>query len=450
MFLKLPSFFSELKKRSFLFDVSRLSFGTIGGRLMVFASMPIATRLYSPEDFKILAIYMAVVGILAVIACLRFDIAIPIAKSDQDAIRLLILSLFSAFSISLLVAGLLWMLPNGLINYLKLPKIQPYFWLVPVGILMSASYSAFQYWATRRRHFGIVARTRIFQAFIGVSSLLCLGFIGIAPFGLLLGNMLNMGAGCISLCKNFLSNEKYNLNVINIPGLLKTFIVYKRYFFFSVPEALVNIAGVQVSVLLISTYAGNEAAYLFLAMQVIMIPTVLIGSSISQVYLSRAGLEMAEGRLAEFTLSTMKHLAKVGIFPLVVIGFAAPTIFPIIFGQKWEYAGEVTSWLVPWAILQFISSPVSMVMHVTGRQKSMLLLTTFGGFVRIALVFFAQKVGDATFVIEIFAVASAVFYGICCLSFATASGFKFKYRALKIPLLISFVLVAYTAITIIL
>jgi O-antigen/teichoic acid export membrane protein len=180
-----------------------------------------------------------------------------------------------------------------------------------------------------------------------------------------------------------------------------------------------------------------------------MIPTTLLGSSISQVYLSRVALEMAEGRLTVFTLSTMKHLAFIGIFPLVAIGLMAPTIFPFIFGNEWKYAGDIASWLVPWAILQLIASPVSMVMHVTGRQKSMLALTLFGGCMRLTLVYLAHEFSGTEGVVEIFAIGSAIFYGFCCITFAVASGWRPEQKDLRILILFILTLVIYITLILI-
>lgn len=100
-------------------DILRLISGTLGGRLILLAVLPFSTRLYSPEDFAILSVYLSVVSTLAVVACLRFDIAILIAPDDEDAVGLLALAVLSAGAVAALsaiptllfqvhVAGLNW------------------------------------------------------------------------------------------------------------------------------------------------------------------------------------------------------------------------------------------------------------------------------------------------------------------------------------------------------
>ncbi|MDC4533125.1 polysaccharide biosynthesis protein, partial [Acinetobacter baumannii] len=77
----------------FLKAVSVLVGGTAFAQLVGLICLPILTRLYSPEDYAVLGIYVAIVSILSVIACLRLEIAIPIPEKDAEAKSLLILSL---------------------------------------------------------------------------------------------------------------------------------------------------------------------------------------------------------------------------------------------------------------------------------------------------------------------------------------------------------------------
>ncbi len=77
---------SGLGRSDILRDVLRLMTGTVGGRLIALAAMPLVTRLYSPQDFALLAVYLATVSLIGAIACLRFDVAIPVAQDDGDAI----------------------------------------------------------------------------------------------------------------------------------------------------------------------------------------------------------------------------------------------------------------------------------------------------------------------------------------------------------------------------
>lgn len=64
----------------FLKTVSILAGGTAFSQLLAILVLPILTRLYTPNDFSVLAVYLAILGILTSINCLRIEIAIPLPK----------------------------------------------------------------------------------------------------------------------------------------------------------------------------------------------------------------------------------------------------------------------------------------------------------------------------------------------------------------------------------
>jgi len=143
-----------------------------------------------------------------------------------------------------------------------------------------------------------------------------------------------------------------------------------------------------------------------------VLPMALVGTSIGQVYLSRAPEEHRAGRLGPFTLSIIKRLALVGSLPIAAIGLSAPWTFPLVFGAEWGRSGEIAAMMVPWIVLQFVASPVSMVMYVVGKQPLMLLLSAFGMVIRMSAVYVAIIFNFSTTVF--FVGTSALFYLACC------------------------------------
>lgn len=401
--------FRRLTGADVLRDVLRLVSGTLGGRLIAVAAMPLATRLYSPDDFALLAVYMGAVYIGAAVACLRFDIAIPVALDDKDAVHLVLLALLVAFSFaaSLMIAALA--MPQAVTALLGQPRLAPWLWMIPVGVLMAGSYSALQYSATRIRRFGSIAITRITQAVVGAVTLLVLGWAGIAPFGLLLGNMLSATAGSLRLGREVLRSNGVSWRQISLSGLINTFRQYRRFPIYSTPEALANIAGTQVPIMIVAAHAGAEAGYLLLAQQVMALPMALLGSSIGQVYVSRAPEQMRKGNLAAFTSGTLWKILQVGAGPLILGAIVAPHVFPAVFGPEWARAGEIMIWMLPWTGLQLLASPVSMVLHITKRQRTALVLQIIGFAMRVSSVLaFPYLIGVSHLVSLV--VSSAIFY----------------------------------------
>lgn len=164
-----------------------------------------------------------------------------------------------------------------------------------------------------------------------------------------------------------------------------------------------------------------------LAMQLMTIPMSLLGSSISQVYMSRAPGALRDGRLPELTHSIMRRLALIGVPSLLIVGFLAPSLVPYIFGAEWARTGVIIAWMIPWIALQFITSPVSMVLYVVGRQRAMLVLTTLGFVVRVGSVLLALHLVVSP--VAGFAIGSAIFY-VLLLSFVLSAAGGTQLRQL--------------------
>lgn len=403
------SYLKKLCSGSFFRDVAKLTLGTLGGRLITIAALPLLTRLYGPEDFAMLATYIAVVSTIAVGACFRLEIAIPVANNDVDAKNLVVLALIALVLVTLISLAIVCFLPNKIAVWPKHANLTSYMWLIPIGIAALGFFSITQLWATRARRFAQIGSAQVKQALIGVATSISMGWIGVAPLGLLLGNLLNISAGGLTLARWSVKNETEQFKGISISGLKSTLLKYKRYPIYSTPESFFNTAGLQLPILLIAAYAGSEAGFLMLAMQIMVAPMGLLGGAISQVYISRAPQEYQAGHLANFTQTIMLRLFKIGLGPFILLGVFSPWLVPHVFGAGWNRTGEILIWLMPWMLLQFVVSPVSMALHIAGQQVKAMLLQAFGLVSRTGAIFFAVYVMPK-YVVEIFAVSSILFY----------------------------------------
>jgi O-antigen/teichoic acid export membrane protein len=199
---------------------------------------------------------------------------------------------------------------------------------------------------------------------------------------------------------------------------------YHRFPKYSSIEALANSAGTMLPIIIIATLAeAPEAGFLMLATRVMQAPIGIIGNAVAQVYISRAPAEYRSGNLEEFTASIIAGLLKTGVGPVIFIGILAPTAFGVIFGNEWHRAGELVSWMTPWFVLQLLSSPVSMTLHVTNNQRTALLLQGFGFLLRIGSVLVAS-IFAATRIAEFYAISGFIFYAVYLWAVAVAASLK--------------------------
>lgn len=396
-------------KKPLIKNVITLFSGAALAQAITLLALPILTRLYSPENFTVLASFTSLLALLSAVACLRFEIAIPIPNKQEQALHLLYFSIISVIGITIITCLCITFGSNW-INQVTNQRLKDYLWLLPLTVFLSGLYNALQYWMTREGVFKIVAKTRVSQSISGASAQIGFGYLGLSPIGLLLGVMLNSGIGIVKLLRFFYKNYKSIITKVSYIELKRTFKLYNRFPKYSTFEALTNNAGIQVPVLIIAALAlGEEAGYLMLAMRLLSAPMGLLGGAISQVFLTEASDKYNAGELTYFTNKTIIMLAKISIIPLLLIGVISPMIIPLIFGDQWERTGVLISWMVPWFFLQFIVSPVSMVLHITDNQRIALLLQIFGFILRAGSVWLAIIFLNS-WATEIFAITSGVFY----------------------------------------
>ena len=412
MITSLRTWFESLFRSGFIRSVSVLAGGTALAQVLVALVLPLLTRLYTPGDFSLLAVYVSMLGIISVAACLRLEIAIPMPEHDQDAANLLILALCCSAIVGVATALAVVFFSGQIIELVAQPKLKSYLWMLPLGVWLTSSYAALQFWATRKKNFRLIAKTRLSQAVAGVGVQVGLGWAGIIPAGLLAGQTINSGGGIFGLLRDTLKHEREVLRLVTRRDMRRMLRRYDRFPKYSTLESLANSAGIQIPIIMIATSAfGPKAGLLMLAMRVMQAPMALVGNAVAQVYLSKAPEELREEKLAGFTSGIIGGLAKSGVGPLLFAGCVAPVAFPLLFGAKWSLAGVYVTWMTPWLVMQFLSSPVSMTLHVTNNQLAALFLQLLGLVLRVGAVALAVRVADDS-VVEWYAVSGFVFYAI--------------------------------------
>ncbi len=283
---------------------------------------------------------------------------------------------------------------------------------VPCGRVPGRALCRSSNGATRRKQFQLIAKTRLSRAVLGSVTQIGLGLLLSGPFGLLLGYMLYNGMGVIGLIRAFARDDRHLFAAVSTEKMVQAVRNHKQYPLLTTPSYLFNIAAIQLPIMFIAaTLPGPEAGYIMMAMQVLGIPMALVGAAVAQVYAPEAAERLRGGTLPEFTEKIMWNLFKVGAPALIVCAVVAPTLFPIVFGQQWQRAGELIVWMTPWFILQFVASPIAMVLFVTNNQLGALLLQFTGLVLRLGAVvvsaFYAPE-----WLTETYAVTGALFYGL--------------------------------------
>lgn len=397
-------FATKFKGKGSIYNVFILVGGTAIGQAITILASPFLTRFYSPEDFGLLATYISILSVLVVIASLRYELAIPLARNNNVASNLLALSLFIVFIFSLIIGIMLIFCHDLLLRLLNAPSLEKYLWLLPISLLGAGIYKVLNYQAIRNEKFKHISKTKVTQSFSQVVTQLFIGIVFNNPIGLFIGDAIGRVGGSGTLFRIVMREERENLRKCSIGGIKEAAIRYKQFPLVSSISSLFNTAGLQIpQLLIIILFGAHVAGFFSLVQRVIGFPMTMIGQSVSQVYLSEVSrlVQNADKNIKPMFLKTSLRLLALGILPIAVLSFFGPTIFAVFFGETWREAGEYSKLLGLMFLLQFIVSPLSQTLNILEYQ-SWQLGWDVSRFLMVVAVFILSNIFQLTPAVSIF------------------------------------------------
>ncbi|MEX1221501.1 MAG: oligosaccharide flippase family protein [Idiomarina sp.] len=351
--------------------MSVLVSGTAGAQVIALLAAPILTRLYSPEEFGVLVVYISLISLLAVVASLKYETAIPLPRKHSDAVTITILSIILVVTTTLIVTLCVVLGGSRLFNALGIPELVGVIWLVPVGILLVGLFQVVNYRAIRAQSFGALAKARIGQQ-ISTAVIQIMGF-KLGSVGLLLGQGFGQGFGTIAIYRGLLKRDKWRLR--RPEHLLIIAKRYKHFPLYSTWAGLLNAAGSNVPPILFATLFSTSSAGIYgLANKIVAMPMSVLGKAVSQVFLSNAAIDYRNGNLPPLVISAQRALIKIVVIPSIFLVVFSVPIFPLVFGAEWGEAGEVASWLALWMLVAFSTSPLSSIFAIIEKQRLGLIM----------------------------------------------------------------------------
>jgi len=357
-----------------------LALGTGMARLIGLATIPLLTRIYSPADYGVLSVYSALVAIVAPVLTLRYILAVPLPRTDAMAANLMALCGLLMAATAVLDALLMWAVGERMLGWMSMEVLAPWRWLIVLGALTLAAYEGMSLWATRCRAYGIISRTKVIQSAMGEATKLVLGLVGLKPFGLLLGNLVEQSGGLSSYVLRFRDDLAANGRRIRRRYLLRLARHYRGFPTFRLPSQFLLVFSTQAPAMFAAAlYGASATGQLGLALMALAIPGSLIGQSVGQAFYGEiARLKKgSEVRIKALAYSVQKKLFLVGLPITLAIVLLGEPLFRIVFGREWAEAGAYASVLAPFVLLQLTSAPLVQILNVYNAQSAFLAINVF-------------------------------------------------------------------------
>ena len=360
-------------KSEFSRNVLTLMTGTTIAQAIPIAITPILTRLYSPEDFGVLALFVAVTSILGSVANGRYELAIMLPEDDEGAINLAALGVLIASIFSLLLFIPAIFLNAQITDLLGNQAISFWLYLVPIVVWLVGLYNVLNYLNIRKKLYKDIARATIYKSTAMATVQLAYGFIKASASGLIWGQIAANVAANAKLAKNAI--QHYELKTVHWSALKRIGKRYLDFPIYSMWAILANTLATHLVNIMISLYyTVATLGFYSLAQKILGMPSALIGNSIGQVYFQQATKEkQATGKAIKTFDATAKKLLIVSLVFFTPLYFILPDVFSFAFGNEWRVAGEYGQIVLPLFVIRFIAAALSNTNNIFEKQRIALL-----------------------------------------------------------------------------
>jgi O-antigen/teichoic acid export membrane protein len=358
-----------------LASIAKLAAGSTIAVVISMALTPVITRLYHPEEYGVAASYAAFVAILGPVAALRYDFAIVLSEHDDEAGRMLRFCFTLAACTSLVIAIAVATL--SFFSAFPLGRtLGPLILLLPLSVFAFSATEILGNWANRTRQYDLLARVQaIASALSPTISIAAFLVFGAQVFGLIAAALVALAGGAIYLALTMWRRHTLAIGAMGAMGEsplgFKALAFRHRQFpMFNLWMTLLDGLTQSLPVLVFAVYfSPSTAAYFALASSLMRLPATIVGGATSQVFYERAARQRnSPVELKRLLGRNVLWLTALILAPMAIVALFGPSLFGLVFGSKWQSAGDLARFLTISAGFTFVASPVSRLPSVLGQQ----------------------------------------------------------------------------------
>jgi len=407
---------SHFAAGSFLRSIAVLATGTAVAQVLTILAYPILMRLFDPRDFGLFALLGAIVMTVVVMASGRYELAIVLERTEKGAVNVLALSLLVTVGAAVLTGVVLGVFGGALMRLFGTEELQGLLPLLPLSVLVFASYQVICYWSVREKTYGLQSVSNVARSFGVAVFQILLGLVRMGPGGLVVGQILGQVVAVAVLCWQTLRRDGRRMaRLVSWREIRRLAVEHRDFPIYNVPRALLNSTSVTAPSILLTAFFGPAAAGLYwFAYRLLELPVTLIGDATRRVFYERAvSLHNAGCGIRDLFVRTTVALGLMALGPAVVLAFAAPPIFEFAFGAEWREAGVLMQWLVGWWTLKFAGLPAIMMVPILRLQPLFLAIEVVALVPRLAIIPLAAMHADLHVAIAGYSLTGALYHLAC-------------------------------------
>jgi len=354
----------------FVHNVLTLLTGTTVAQAIPIAISPILTRIYTPDDFGLLTLFIGISFIFGSIANAKYEQVIMLPKKDEDAINIFALGLIITSILTIFLFLIIIIFHSSLTSMLNNEAIDIWLYFIPVSVFFIGLFNLLNYFNSRKKLYKDIAKATIVKSLVLATVQLSIGFLKSGATGLITGQFFSQMFANIQLLKN-ITKDKVLLSKIKKVKIIALAKKYNHFPKYALPSNLANVLSQHLSNILISSfYSVATLGFYSLVQRVLAMPSSLIGNAIGQVFFQEAMDEKHKtGSIVKTFNATSKKLIIIALPAFLFLYFIIEDLFAFVFSEEWRVAGEYAKIVIPYFFVSFIVSTLSPTYDIFRRLK---------------------------------------------------------------------------------
>lgn len=376
-----------MKSQSYYRHFFTMLSGNSLSQVIPFLLAPVLGRIFSPEEFAVSANFMALAGMIGIVATGRLELAVPLPDGKQKAQQIVYTGLMIALGLTAL-SLVIPVFSETIAKWYDDPQLSGYLWMIPLAVFSFGALGLANNWSLREKRFTTISVGRVTQSVFNGGLAALLGYFGWGISGLIVGWIASQYINVIILLTGV--DRKIDRRQFGLLTVKSTLKEYRDFPLINSLHAFTDIFATQVVLFwIISSCFGVPELGMFAIMhRYVRAPIIMVTSSVSQLFYVEAGKAVNENRsLVPLLRRTLVTSGLFAIPFLAVLFFFGPQLFSWYLGEKWQMAGVYAVCIMPMLLFNFILSPISVIPILFNKQRTAFALSILGYSIALGSLF---------------------------------------------------------------
>lgn len=387
-------------------SILTLATGSIASSAVMALSIPVLTRVYSPEEFGVFGVYLSIVGLIALVSSAKLESALMLTSFRFDRALILKTCVFLVCIITCLILILLLLFNSAVKNYLGTESIIPVLLIIP-GVLVLCAHKFMTINANSNREYTQVSKGAFYRSIVVVICQLVLGYFLSGMNGLIFGSILSYLFYCVYFLNSTDFLKDYNSKKITVIKSRYTLKKFERTYLYLFPQSILNYISQQLPFLIFPFfYSTSVLGGLFVAQRLLKMPAGILTMAIRNVFYPYFRDKSQNGLFLPYIKLTL-GLFLFGLPITILLYFYITDLVVFVLGEEWYEAGKYSKYLIFWVFMSIVNVATTPALTIISDNKLLLNYEITDFLIKAFFILYCLNV-------SISAIDSVFYYSFMC------------------------------------